>query len=50
MTWLWVVGIAVVVVLLALGLWSWYRRWLRRVTRRASSDSQIIDTALGRVE
>jgi hypothetical protein len=47
---LWVAGIAVVVVLLGLGLWRWYRRWLRRVTLRASSDSQIVDTALGRVE
>ena len=50
MTWLWVAGIAVVVILLGLGLWLWYRRWLRRVTLRASSDSQIVDTALGRVE
>jgi pimeloyl-ACP methyl ester carboxylesterase len=50
MTWLWVAGIAVVVILLGLGLWLWYRTWLRRVTLRASSDSQIVDTALGRVE
>src|SRR5262245_4835746 len=51
MTWVgWLIAIAAVAALVVAGSWSWYGRWLAQVTRRASADSQIAQTALGRVE
>ncbi len=50
-TWFWwVVGIVAAIGLLWLVLWAWYRRWLRTVTKRASRDSWVVSTPLGRVE
>jgi pimeloyl-ACP methyl ester carboxylesterase len=46
----WVIGTAGVTGGLLLALWWWYRRWLTEVTWRASEDSHVIETRLGRVE
>ncbi|MBM4269537.1 MAG: alpha/beta hydrolase [Deltaproteobacteria bacterium] len=51
MSWIGIVAaIALVIALLVLACWCWYRAWLRRVTRLASAESQIVSTARGRVE
>ena len=51
MTWFWwVAGIVAAIGLLWLLLWVRYRRWLGAVTARASVDSWIVSTPLGRVE
>jgi|SoiMethySBSTD1v2_1073268.scaffolds.fasta_scaffold04453_3 pimeloyl-ACP methyl ester carboxylesterase len=51
MTWpWWVLGIVVGIALVALGCCWWYRAWLKQVTRKASADSRVAQTALGPVE
>ena len=46
----WVLGTVAAVGLVWLALWAWYRRWLANVTRKASEDSELVDTRLGPVE
>lgn len=43
-------AIVVVIAVLAVACWSWYRAWLARVTREASADSRIASTPRGPVE